>query len=99
MEPVALDTDVASLIIKRKLPADMARLLAGRLTIITFVTLGELTRWVEQRQWGPRRRELLTQWLAGKHVLHSDDIVARTWAPSPPTPRFAADPAQGTTLG
>lgn len=79
MEPVALDTDVASLIIKRKLPADMARLLAGRPLLITFVTLGELTRWVEQRQWGPHRRERLTQWLAGKHVLHSDQDVARTW--------------------
>jgi toxin FitB len=57
VEPVTLDTDVASLIIKRKLPADTARLLAGRPLLIRFVTLGELTRWVEQRQWGPHRRE------------------------------------------
>ncbi|HEX5403986.1 MAG TPA: type II toxin-antitoxin system VapC family toxin [Pseudonocardiaceae bacterium] len=79
MEPVVLDTDVASLIIKGKLPVDAARLLVGRVPIITFVTLAELTRWVEQRQWGPHRRERLAQWLAGKHVLHSNDDVARTW--------------------
>lgn len=79
MEPVVLDTDVASLSIKHKLPTNMARLLAGRVPVITFVTLGELTRWVEQRQWGPHRRDRLTQWLAGTHVLHSDDDVARTW--------------------
>lgn len=79
MEPVALDTDVASLIIKRKLPAEMARLVAGRTPVITFVTLGELTRWVEQRQWGPHRRELLDRWLAGKHVLDSNRDVARIW--------------------
>lgn len=79
MDPVVVDTDVASLLIKRKLPADMARLLAGRPLVLTFVTLGELTRWVEQRQWGPHRREMLDRWLAGKHVLHSDHDVARTW--------------------
>jgi predicted nucleic acid-binding protein len=57
----------------------MTRLLAGRLPVITFVTLAELTRWVEQRQWGPHRRERLAQWLTGTYVLHSDDDVARTW--------------------
>lgn len=57
----------------------MARLLAGRPLVITFVTLGELTRWVEQRQWGPHRREMLDRWLIGKHVLHSNHDVARTW--------------------
>jgi hypothetical protein len=73
VEPVALDTDVASLIIKRKLPADMARLLAGRPLLITFVTLGELTRRIEQRHWGPHRRELLARWLVGKHILHTTE--------------------------
>jgi toxin FitB len=66
VEPVVLDTDVASLIIKGKLPSDMAQLLAGRIPVLTFVTVAELTRSVEQRQWGPHRRERLAQWLAGK---------------------------------
>lgn len=78
-EPVVLDTDVASLSLKRKLPPEVLRLLSGRVPLITFVTLAELTRWVEQRQWGAHRRELLSRWLIGKHVLHSDDDVAHTW--------------------
>lgn len=57
----------------------MAKLLAGRPLVITFVTLGELTRWVEQRQWGPHRRDMLNRWLTGKYVLHSNHDVARTW--------------------
>src|SRR5215469_465200 len=79
VEPVVVDTDVASLLIKRKLPASLAGLLAGRPLVLTFVTLGELTRWVEQRQWGPHRREMLERWLAGKHVIHSDQDIACTW--------------------
>jgi predicted nucleic acid-binding protein len=78
-EPVVLDTDVASLSLKGMLSPDVLRLLGGRVPLITFVTLAELTRWVEQRQWGAHRRELLARWLVGKHVLHSDDDVARTW--------------------
>jgi predicted nucleic acid-binding protein len=78
-EPVVLDTDVASLSLKRKLSPEVLRLLGGRIPLITFVTLAELTRWVEQRQWGAHRRELLSRWLVGKHVLHSDDDVAHTW--------------------
>ena len=57
----------------------MACLLARRPLLLTFITLGELTRWVEQRQWGPHRRELMDRWLVGKHVLHSNHEVAHTW--------------------
>ncbi len=38
MEPVVLDTDVASLSLKGKLPPDVLRLLCGRIPLITFVT-------------------------------------------------------------
>lgn len=79
MQPVIVDTDVASLLIKHKLPTNMAKLLVGRPLIVTFVTLGELTNWVEFRQWGAHRRAYLAQWLKGKHVIHSDDNVARMW--------------------
>jgi hypothetical protein len=94
VEPVAIDTDVASLLIKRKLPADMARLLSGRPLVLTFVTLGELTRWVEQRPVGDRtRREMLDRWLTDKHILDSNRDVAAPGASSPPTPASAAAPA------
>ena len=44
MRQVVLDTDVASLIIKQRLPAALLREIVGAQAGITFVTLGELTR-------------------------------------------------------
>lgn len=61
MRQVVLDTDVASLIIKQRLPASLLREIVGAQAGITFVTLAELTRWATLRQWGgPRRAELRT---------------------------------------
>jgi predicted nucleic acid-binding protein len=57
VQPVVLDTDVASLAHRRRLPAPLAARLAGRRPIITFVTLGELTKWMHVRQWGSRSRQ------------------------------------------
>ncbi|MEU5030934.1 hypothetical protein [Streptomyces milbemycinicus] len=54
MQPVILDTDVASLSHKRKLSGPLATRLIGRKPLITFVTLGELTKWTEVRHWGAR---------------------------------------------
>ncbi len=53
MQPVVLDTDVASLSHKRRLSGPVATRLIGRRPLITFVTFGELakrnvcsTRWM-----------------------------------------------------
>lgn len=62
-EPVVLDTDVASLIFKNELPSELSDRLVGYRPCITFVTLAELTKWVELRSWGARRRDRLAQWL------------------------------------
>ena len=51
MAPVVLDTDVASLIIKQRLPASLSAELTGRQSAISFVTLGELTKWSVMRDW------------------------------------------------
>jgi hypothetical protein len=53
MQPVVLDTDVASLSHKRNLPGPMAGRLIGR------------TKWVEVRQWGARSRQELADWISG----------------------------------
>jgi toxin FitB len=79
MRRIVLDTDVASLSIKQQLPSALLRELVGAQVGITFVTLGELTRWATMRAWGPVRRAELDTWLAARPTLpHSDDI-ARTW--------------------
>jgi predicted nucleic acid-binding protein len=79
MAQVVLDTDVASLIIKNRVPAGLAARLAGAQTAISFVTLGELTKWAVRRGWGEQRRSALHHWLSARPVLPGSDDVARTW--------------------
>ncbi|MEW2354540.1 type II toxin-antitoxin system VapC family toxin [Spirillospora sp. NPDC029432] len=79
MERVVLDTDVASLSLKRRLPSPLMTRLIGKQPCITFVTLGELTQWAELRQWGRRNREALNAWLDGVIVVPYTDDVAITW--------------------
>jgi predicted nucleic acid-binding protein len=76
---VVLDTDVASLSLKRRLPASLLRRMIGKQPCITFVTLGELTKWVELRNWGVKNRAVLAQWLQGVVVLPYGDDVAVRW--------------------
>lgn len=79
MQPVILDTDVASLTHKRKLTGPVAGRLIGRRPLITFVTLGELTKWMEIRHWGAQSRQALADWLSGIPVLPGDEPVAAMW--------------------
>lgn len=79
MNAVVLDTDVSSRIIKDTLPDPMATKLVGRRPAITFVTLGELTQWVELLHWAPARRAKLANWLDRWPVLPYDEDVATTW--------------------
>ncbi len=79
MQPVILDTDVASLSHKRKLTGPLATRLIGRKPLITFVTFGELTKWTEIRHWGTRSRQELADWLSGIPILPGDEAVAASW--------------------
>jgi len=79
MQPVVLDTDVASLIFKRGLPQGLSVQLVNYQPCITFVTLAELTKWAELRSWGSRRRDQLTHWVNAMVVLPGTPAVARTW--------------------
>ena len=53
MSVVALDTDVASASLRDRLPRQFRARLAGQTPAITFVTLGELTKWDAAAQLGP----------------------------------------------
>jgi predicted nucleic acid-binding protein len=79
VQPVILDTDVASLSHKRKLAGPLATRLVGRRPLITFVTFGELIKWAEVRHWGSRNRQALADWLSGIPVLPGDEPVAAMW--------------------
>ena len=62
MQPVIPGTGVASLSHKGRLPDPLATRLIGRRPLITFITLGELTKWAEIRHWGTRSRQALADW-------------------------------------
>ncbi len=61
-------------------PKDRPRArLTGKTLCITFVTLGELTKWTVLRSWGPRKLVDLAQWRSGVVLLPFDEAVATTW--------------------
>jgi len=76
---IVLDTDVASLSYKGRLPASLAARLVGHEVCVTFVTVGELARWAEKRHWGTRARTELVSWLGRRIVLPYDERVAWKW--------------------
>jgi predicted nucleic acid-binding protein len=76
---VVLDTDVASLSYKGRLPGSLAARLLGQEVCVTFVTIGELSRWAEKRHWGTRARTELVAWLGRAVVLPYDERVAWRW--------------------
>lgn len=79
MNRIVLDTDVASLSFKDRLPGSMLARLGHAQFGITYVTLGELTQWATLRNWGPRNRARLNAWITSKALLPYTDDVARTW--------------------
>lgn len=79
MRRIVLDTDVASLSIKRRLSPGLLGEILGASVTISFVTLGELTRWTVIRKWGAVRRAELSAWLSTRPALPYSDDVARCW--------------------
>lgn len=78
MALVVLDTDVTSRVIKKAVPPTLAAKLVGRQMIVTFVTVGELSRWLHMRDLGSRRRALVEGWINSEAIGGSAE-VARTW--------------------
>lgn len=79
MTYVVLDTDVASAALRFRLPVPIKARLARATPCITFVTLGELTKWTVVRDWGPSKLEVLAAWRRNVVVLPFDERVAITW--------------------
>lgn len=100
MTSLVLDTDVASLSIKQQLPDGLEARLADALVCVSFVTIGELTRWARLSAWGARPRARLTMWLHGVVRLPYDDEVARAWGElsAASTRRGRTSPANDTWI-
>jgi hypothetical protein len=76
---IVLDTDVASTILRGRLADPLRSRLAGHSLCITFVTLGELTKWTVLRDWGPRRLASFESWRQQVVLLPFDEAVAVKW--------------------
>jgi predicted nucleic acid-binding protein len=76
---VVLDTDVASLSFRNRLPPRLAARLVGRQPLLSFVTVGELTKWTKLRHWGPRNTAMLDGWLSDKPVIPGSRSIAAIW--------------------
>lgn len=79
MSFVVLDTDVASAVLRGRVPGPLARRLTGQSFAITFVTVGELTRWTLVRRWGTERMDGMRTFFAQVIILSYSPKVARLW--------------------
>ena len=81
LEQRLIDTSVLSLILKRDTrAAAYVPHLAGRIGVLSFITLAELYRWPEERHWGARRRAELARLLEPYEVVYPDEALCRRWA-------------------
>lgn len=79
MSFIVLDTDVASAVLRERVPDQMGRRLTGQSLAITFVTVGELRKWTLVRRWGPQRLAGMRTFLSRVVVLPYTETVANTW--------------------
>jgi toxin FitB len=79
MSSVVLDTDVASLVFRNRLPPSMRARLAGKAGCVSFATVAEMTQWARLRNWAPHTETALQNWLSGLAFLDCGWETARTW--------------------
>jgi tRNA(fMet)-specific endonuclease VapC len=76
-----VDTDVLLFLLRGDSRADRYRPhLAGRRLAISFQTLAELHAWALRRNWGPRRRQELSDFLQRLTIYYADAALCRAWA-------------------
>ena len=81
MSEVVVDTDVLSFLFKNhpvgfRYDPD----LAGRVTLISFMTVAEMERWSLQYHWNQQRLDRLHQYLRRFTVVPSSPDLCRKWA-------------------
>jgi toxin FitB len=75
---IVLDTDVASASVRGRLAGPLRTRLTGQTWCISFVSVGELTKWTVLRSRGPRKLASLAEWR--QHVVtlpYSERVAVR----------------------
>ena len=96
---VVIDTDVASALLRRRASDELARALAGQVLAITFVTVGELTKWTLVRHWGPRSLATMRTFLGGLVILPYDQRVSARWGELQAYAQLRGRPRPTMTVG
>jgi predicted nucleic acid-binding protein len=79
--PLCVDTNVFSwLVFQRSRHADFARLIVGRLLVLSFATVGELRAGAINAGWGHRRTQPLERAIALCIILLPTDPVTHQFA-------------------
>ncbi len=79
MSFAVLGTDVASASLRGRLADPLRTRLTGQTWCISFVTVGELTKWTVLRSWGPRKLASLADWRQHVVTLPYSERVAVRW--------------------
>lgn len=100
MSALVLDTDIASQTFKGRLSPRMRTRIATSLLCVTFVTVGEMTRWARLRSFGPRQRADLASWMREAVRIGYDDEIAHAWGElsAASTQRGRTSPANDTWI-
>src|SRR5450631_1244565 len=81
MTKVVVDTDVVSYVFKNHpFGSRYDPELVGHITLISFMTVAEIERWVLQYRWGSQRIQLLGSFLQRFTVVPSSPDLCRKWA-------------------
>ncbi|HKV41058.1 MAG TPA: type II toxin-antitoxin system VapC family toxin [Blastocatellia bacterium] len=81
IEAVVIDTDVLSYSLKEDTRAALyERHLAGKIGLVSFVTVAELRQWALIRNWGEFRRQSMESFVSRFTTVHSDDRLCSVWA-------------------
>jgi toxin FitB len=78
-ELLVLDTDVASLWWRGRLPRSLQQELLRRVIALTFVTHAEWWQWTYVRRWGQRRIDELRGFAGNFELIACDDDVVKAW--------------------
>jgi predicted nucleic acid-binding protein len=92
---VVIDTDVLSFIFKEDSRGNLyLPHLAGKLTIISFMTLAETDRWAIERNWGPTTRKQMAEFLRQFVISPFSRAVCLRWAEAMHSARRNGRPIQ-----
>jgi hypothetical protein len=101
MTPVVVDTDVVSFLFKNH-PIGLLYdpELAGRVGLISFMTVAELERWTIQYRWGEHRVDWLQRYLSRFTSCRPARISAvsgrKRWSPPKPSAAVSKVPTHGS---